>query len=59
MDITGLSSKDISILNSETEKKWRPWAFSKKLIISTSDSLGRGVDLKGLDTVVDFETRNK
>lgn len=58
IDITGLSSKDISILNSETDKKWRNWAFSRKLIISTSDSLGRGVDLKGLDTVVDFETRN-
>lgn len=56
--ISGLSSKDIAILNSETPKKDRDKEMSKKLIISTTDSMGRGLDLKGLDTVVDFETRN-
>ena len=49
---------DISILNSDVAKKDRENAMSKKIIISTSDSLGRGIDLKGLDTVVDLETRN-
>ena len=32
--------------------------MKKYLIISTSNSLGRGIDLTGLDTIVDFETRN-
>lgn len=58
IEITGLSNKEISICNSETDPKFRDWALSRKLIISTSDSLGRGIDLKGLDTIVDLETRN-
>lgn len=58
LNITGLGEDDISILNSDVAKKDRENAMSKKIIISTSDSLGRGIDLKGLDTVVDLETRN-
>ena len=58
IEITGLKEDDIAILNSDVAKKDREYAMSKKIIISTSDSLGRGIDLKGLDTVIDLETRN-
>lgn len=58
MEITGVKSSEIGIFNSETPKDKRDLALSKKLIISTSNSLGRGVDLSGLDTLVDFETRH-
>ena len=57
LKITGLDSEYISILNSDTPAKDREKAMNSRLIISTSDSLGRGIDLKGLDTVVDLETR--
>ena len=55
--LTGVDYKDTSILNSDTPKPDRDKAMTKKIIISTSDSLGRGIDLKDLDIVVDFETR--
>ena len=57
LKITGLDAEYISILNSDTPTKDREKAMNSRLIISTSDSLGRGIDLKGLDTVVDLETR--
>ena len=53
-----LNENDISIWNSDTPKSEIENAKKKYIIISTSNSLGRGVDLKGLDTVVDIETRN-
>lgn len=56
--LIGLKDSDISILNSDTPKNDRQKAMESTLIISTSNSLGRGIDLKGLDTVIDFETRS-
>ncbi len=54
----GLKERDISILNSDTPKKERDDILKySKLIVSTSKSLGRGIDLKGLDIIVDLETR--
>lgn len=53
-----LNENDVSIWNSDTPKSEIENAKKKYIIISTSNSLGRGVDLKGLDTVVDIETRN-
>ncbi len=53
-----VDASEISILNSDTPEKDREGAMKKYLIISTSNSLGRGIDLTGLDTIVDFETRN-
>lgn len=49
--------KYISILNSDIPQKDREKNKEYKLIVSTSDSLGRGIDLKDLDVVVDLETR--
>lgn len=57
-DLFEIKANKIGILNSDTPKKEREEAKSKYLIVSTSNSLGRGIDLKGLDTVVDLETRN-
>lgn len=57
VNLTGIDYKDTSILNSDTPKQEREMAMAKKIIISTSDSLGRGIDLKDLDIVVDLETR--
>lgn len=48
----------IAILNSDTPKKDREVESEKLLIVSTSNSMGRGIDLRNLDTLVDFETRN-
>lgn len=56
--ITGLKPSEIAIYNSETPDKDRQTTLSKKLIITTAESLGRGVDLENLDTLVDFETRS-
>lgn len=56
-ELFGVDKKYISILNSDTPDKDKEDAKKSKLIISTSDSLGRGVDLNGLDVVVDLETR--
>lgn len=58
LEVINVKEDEISILNSDTPKNEREDAKNKYLIISTSNSLGRGIDLKGLDTVVDFETRN-
>ena len=58
LEIFDVDEKDIAILNSNTPKSERLAAFNSLLIVSTSNSLGRGIDLKGLDTVLDFETRN-
>lgn len=58
LKITGLKDEDIAIYNSETPDKDREKALSKKLIITTAESLGRGVDLANLDTLIDFETRS-
>ena len=45
-------------MNSDTPKKERDDILKySKLIVSTSKSLGRGIDLKGLDIIVDLETR--
>ena len=54
----GLKDNDVSIWNSDTPKNEIENAKSRLIIISTSNSLGRGVDLKKLDTVIDIETRN-
>lgn len=56
--IFDLPKGSISILNSDTPKKEREQIMQKsKLIVSTSKSMGRGIDLKGLDIIVDLETR--
>lgn len=55
--MTGIKDKDIGVLNSDTNKADRDVIKKKKIIISTADSLGRGVDLENLDIVVDLETR--
>lgn len=55
--IFGIPEKAISILNSDTPDKDREKAKNYKLIVSTSDSMGRGIDLKNLDVIVDLETR--
>ena len=48
---------EIGIVNSNIPKDKIDYNASKKIIISTSNSMGRGVDIKGLDTIVDLETR--
>lgn len=54
----GLKDTDVDILNSTTPKKERQRIMrSSKLIVSTTKSMGRGIDLKGLDIIVDLETR--
>ena len=58
LKITGLKDEDIVIYNSETPDKDREKALAKKMIITTAESLGRGVDLANLDTLIDFETRS-
>lgn len=57
-NLFGLPKEEIAILNSDTPKKDRPDIMKDaELIVSTSKSLGRGIDLKGLDIIVDLETR--
>ena len=56
-EITGVPLDKIGIFNSDVSIEDRRIARDKLLIVSTSVSMGRGVDLEGLDTVVDFETR--
>ena len=58
LKVFGLKESDISIWNSDTPKSEIDKVKNKLIIISTSNSLGRGVDLEGLDTVIDIETRN-
>lgn len=54
----GLKDTDVDILNSDTPKNDRDRIMrDSKLIVSTSKSMGRGIDLKGLDIIVDMETR--
>lgn len=54
----GVKDTDVDILNSTTSKKERKRIMSSsKLIVSTTKSMGRGIDLKGLDIIVDLETR--
>lgn len=58
VDLFGIKESDIDILNSDTPNKERDRIMkNSKLIISTSKSMGRGIDLKGLDIIVDLETR--
>lgn len=58
VELFGVKDEDVSILNSDTPKKDRDRIMrSAKLIVSTSKSMGRGIDLKGLDIIVDLETR--
>ena len=58
VDLFGIKDSDIDILNSDTPNKERDRIMkNSKLIISTSKSMGRGIDLKGLDIIVDLETR--
>lgn len=57
-ELFGIDQKYVDILNSDTPKNERSRIMrSSKLIVSTSKSLGRGIDLKGLDIIVDLETR--
>lgn len=56
-ELFGISAKSIAILNSDTPQSQRASAEKYKLIVSTADSMGRGIDLRGLDIVVDMETR--
>ena len=56
-ELLGVDEKDIGIVNSDNVK-YRSKEEKKNLIVTTSQSFGRGVDIKGLDTLVDFETRN-
>lgn len=57
-ELFGLSEDKVAILNSDIPKAKRERIMKEsKLIISTSKSLGRGIDLKGLDIIVDLETR--
>ena len=49
---------NIGIFNSSISKKNKDIEVTKEIIISTSLSLGRGVDMDKLDTVTDFETRS-
>ena len=49
---------NIGIFNSSVSKKDKEKEIQKEIIISTSLSLGRGVDMDKLDTVVDLETRS-
>ena len=54
----GIKATDVEILNSDTPKKDRDRIMRNcKLIVSTSKSMGRGIDLKGLDIIVDMESR--
>lgn len=58
IDLFGVKPEDVSILNSDTPKKDRDNIMRNcKLIVSTSKSMGRGIDLKGLDLIIDLETR--
>lgn len=47
----GLDTKSIGVYNSEVEDKYRQYAKSRPIIISTAQSLSRGVDIKGLKYV--------
>lgn len=49
---------NIGIFNSSVSKKDKKVEVTKEIIISTSQSLGRGIDMDRLDTVIDFETRS-
>ena len=56
--IFNINKDEIYILNADTPKKERIYIMeSARLIVSTSKSMGRGIDLKGLDIIVDLETR--
>ena len=48
---------EIGIVNSTIPKDKINYNANKRIIISTSNSMGRGVDIKGLDTIIDLETR--
>lgn len=53
-----LKDSDVDVLNSNTPKKERQRILrNSKLIVSTTKSMGRAIDLKGLDIIVDLETR--
>lgn len=49
---------NVGIFNSSVSKKDKKVEVTKEIIISTSQSLGRGIDMDRLDTVIDFETRS-
>jgi superfamily II DNA or RNA helicase len=61
--IKGLLIKDynidpsiIGIYNSDVDKKEKDEALNKSVIISISSSMGRALDIKNLETLVDMET---
>ena len=56
-ELFNIPLQDIGIVNSDIPKDRINYNASKKIIVSTSNSMGRGVDIKGLDTIVDLETR--
>ena len=51
----GMSYKDIGVYNSSVDPKWKQLEFSKKIIISTLKSMGRGVDAPNLMVHYDSE----
>lgn len=53
-----ININEIGIFNSSISKKDKEKEKLKDIIISTSQSLGRGIDMERLDTVIDMETRS-
>lgn len=51
----GVSPSDIGIINSEIKDNERSSAFTKPYIITTTKSFGRGVDVKGIVYIINYE----
>ncbi|MGL5315299.1 MAG: DUF488 family protein, N3 subclade [Peptostreptococcaceae bacterium] len=51
----GFSHSDIGVFNSEVSDKDKDVVMTKRIIVTTSKSMGRGLDIKGLKLIVNCE----